>query len=219
VAEKLTLVEQRPTRVAIVDDHAMVRSGLAAFLSVAEDLELVGEAANGQEALRLCAAEAPDVVLMDLVMPGMDGVEATRQIRARFPSIRVIALTSFPEDRLVQDVLEAGALSYLLKNVGADELARAIRAAREGRSTLAPEAAQVLIQRATAPRSPGYDLSPREKEVLALMVQGLSNPDIADRLVVGRSTIKFHVSSILGKLGVQSRTEAVAMAVQNKLLS
>jgi NarL family two-component system response regulator LiaR len=205
--------------VAIVDDHAMVRSGLAAFLSVADDLELVGEAENGQQALRLCAEERPDVVLMDLVMPGMDGVQTTRAIRERFPEIRVIALTSFPEDRLVQDVLEAGALSYLLKNVGADELARAIRAAREGRSTLAPEAAQVLIQRATHSPSPGHDLSPREKEVLALMVQGLSNPDIADRLVVGRSTIKFHVSSILGKLGVQSRTEAVAMAVQHHLVS
>jgi len=213
------LAEERATRIAIVDDHAMVRSGLAAFLSVADDLELVGEAENGQQALRLCADERPDVVLMDLVMPGMDGVQATRAIRERFPEIRVIALTSFPEDRLVQDVLEAGALSYLLKNVGADELARAIRAAREGRSTLAPEAAQVLIHRATHPQTPGHDLSPREKEVLALMVQGLSNPDIAGRLVVGRSTIKFHVSSILGKLGVQSRTEAVAVAVQNRLVS
>ncbi|HYW88225.1 MAG TPA: response regulator transcription factor [Chloroflexota bacterium] len=213
------MAEQRATRIAIVDDHAMVRSGLAAFLSVADDLELVGEAENGQQALRLCAEERPDVVLMDLVMPGMDGVQATRAIRERFPDIRVIALTSFPEDRLVQDVLEAGALSYLLKNVGADELARAIRAAREGRSTLAPEAAQVLIHRAAHQPSPGHDLSPREREVLALMVQGLSNPDIADRLVVGRSTIKFHVSSILGKLGVQSRTEAVAMAVQHRLVS
>ena len=212
------MTEQGPTRVAIVDDHAMVRSGLAAFISVADDLELVGEAENGNQALRLCAEERPDVVLMDLVMPGMDGVATTRAIRERFPDIRVIALTSFPEDRLVQDVLEAGALSYLLKNVGADDLARAIRAARAGRSTLAPEAAQVLIQRATKPPAPGHDLSPREKEVLALMVQGLSNPDIADRLVVGRSTIKFHVSSILGKLGVQSRTEAVALAIQHHLV-
>ena len=212
------MTDQESTRVAIVDDHAMVRSGLAAFISVADDLELVGEAENGNQALRLCAEERPDVVLMDLVMPGMDGVATTRAIRERFPDIRVIALTSFPEDRLVQDVLEAGALSYLLKNVGADELARAIRAARMGRSTLAPEAAQVLIQRATRPPSPGHDLSPREKEVLALMVQGLSNPDIADRLIVGRSTIKFHVSSILGKLGVQSRTEAVAMAIQHNLV-
>jgi len=207
-----------PTRVLIVDDHAMVRSGLAAFLSVTDDLELVGEADGGVQALRMCAEHQPDVVLMDLVMPGMDGVATTRAIRERFPAIRVIALTSFPEDRLVQDVLEAGALSYLLKNVSADELSRAIRAARQGQSTLAPEAAQALISRVTAPKLPGHDLSPREREVLALMVQGLNNPDIAERLVVGRSTVKFHVSSILGKLGVQSRTEAGAVAVQHHLV-
>src|SRR5205823_745822 len=154
----------------------------------------------------------------DLVMPGMDGVATTRAIRERFPNVRVIALTSFPEDRLVQEVLEAGALSYLLKNVGVDELARAIRAARAGQSTLAPEAAQSLIQRAIQPKPRGFDLSPREKEVLALMVQGLNNPDIAERLVVGRSTVKFHVSSILSKLSVQSRTEAVALAVQHHIV-
>jgi NarL family two-component system response regulator LiaR len=205
-------------KVMIVDDQPMVRSGLTAFLSVSDDLELVGEAENGIQALRLCADAQPDVVLMDLVMPGMDGVAATRAIVDRFPNVRVIALTSFPEDQLVQDVLEAGALSYLLKNVGVDELARAIRAARAGQPTLAPEAAQVLIRRATQPKAPGHDLSPREREVLALMVQGLNNPDIAERLVVGRSTVKFHVSSILGKLGVQSRTEAVALAVQHRLV-
>jgi NarL family two-component system response regulator LiaR len=206
------------TRVMIVDDHAMVRSGLSAFISAADDLELVGEAANGTEAVRMCADARPDVILMDLVMPGMDGVATTRAIRERFPNVRVIALTSFPEDRLVQDVLEAGALSYLLKNVGVDDLARAIRAARAGQSTLAPEAAQVLIQRAIQPKPRGYDLSPREREVLTLMVQGLNNPDIAERLVVGRSTVKFHVSSILSKLGVQSRTEAVALAVQHHIV-
>lgn len=202
----------------IVDDQPMVRSGLSAFLSVADDFELVGEAENGIQALKLCADAQPDVVLMDLMMPGMDGVAATRAILARFPDVRVIALTSFPQDQLVQEVLQAGALSYLLKNVGIDELARAIRAARAGQPTLAPEAAQALIRRATQPKPPGHDLSPREREVLALMVQGLNNPDIAARLVVGRSTIKFHVSSILGKLGVQSRTEAVALAVQHRLV-
>ena len=207
-----------PTRVMIVDDHAMVRSGLAAFLSVAEDCVLVGEAASGAEALRLCEQATPDVVLMDLIMPGMDGVATTRAIRERFPGIRVIALTSFPEDHLIQEVLEAGAISYLLKNVSADELARAIRAAREGQSILAPEATQALIARVTQPKAPGYDLSAREREVLALMVQGLRNPEIAERLVVGRSTVKFHVSSILGKLGAQSRTEAVAIAIQNHLV-
>jgi NarL family two-component system response regulator LiaR len=203
----------------IVDDQPMVRSGLSAFLSVADDFELVGEAENGIQALKMCADAQPDVVLMDLMMPGMDGVAATRAILERFPDVRVIALTSFPQDQLVQEVLQAGALSYLLKNVGIDELARAIRAARAGQSTLAPEAAQALIRRATQPKAPGHDLSPREREVLALMVQGLNNPDIAERLIVGRSTVKFHVSSILGKLGVQSRTEAVALAVQHGLVS
>ena len=208
-----------PTRVMIVDDHAMVRSGLAAFLSVADDCVLVGEAESGAQALRLCAEVQPDVVLMDLIMPGMNGVATTRAVRERFPTVQVIALTSFPEDRLIQEVLEAGALSYLLKNVSADELARAIRAARQGQSTLAPEAAQALIARVTQPRTPGHDLSARERQVLALMVQGLNNPEIAERLVVGRSTVKFHVSSILGKLGVQSRTEAVVLAVQHGLVS
>jgi NarL family two-component system response regulator LiaR len=207
-----------PIRVLIVDDHAMVRSGLAAFLSVADDLELVGEAENGNQAVRLVAEHQPDVVLMDLVMPGSDGVSATRTIRERFPDTRVLALTSFPEDQLVQQVLQAGATGYLLKNVGADELAQAIRATRAGRATLAPEAAQALIARATSGPAPGHDLSPREREVLALMVQGLSNPEIADRLVVGRSTVKFHVSSILGKLGATTRTEAVALALQHHLV-
>jgi NarL family two-component system response regulator LiaR len=207
------------TRVMIVDDHAMVRSGLAAFLAVADGCELVGEAASGAQALKMCPEVEPDVVLMDLMMPEMDGVAATRAIRERFPTIQVIALTSFPEEQMLQDVLEAGALSYLLKNVGADELARAIRAAHQGQATLAPEATKALIARVTQQKEVlGHDLSAREREVLALMVQGLNNPEIAQRLVVGRSTVKFHVSSILGKLGVQSRTEAVALAVQHHLV-
>jgi NarL family two-component system response regulator LiaR len=156
---------------------------------------------------------------MDLVMPGMDGAAATRAVRERCPGVQVIALTSFKEDELVKGALQAGAIGYLLKNVSAEELASAIRAARVGRPTLSPEATQALIQQASAPRPPGHDLTAREREVLALMVQGLSNPDIADRLIVGRSTVKFHVSSILGKMGVESRTEAVALAVQHHLVS
>lgn len=209
---------ERPIRVMIVDDHAVVRSGLGAFLLAFDDLELVGEAGSGVEALRQCDQLKPDVVLMDLMMPEMDGAAATRAIRAAHPQVQVIALTSFREDDLVQGALKAGAIGYLLKNVTAVQLADAIRGAFAGRPTLAPEAAQALIHSATKPAAPTYDLTEREREVLALMVEGLNNPDIATRLVVSRSTVKFHVSSILSKLGVASRTEAVALAVQQHLV-
>jgi len=202
-------------RVLIVDDHEMVRSGLARFLLTASDLELVGEASTGAEAVRLCEALGPDVVLMDMVMPDMDGAAATRAIRERYPEVRVIALTSFPEVDLVQKALEAGALSYLMKNVGAEELSAAIRLASENRSTLGPEAAQALIGKATGRTPVGSDLSPREREVLALMTRGLTNRAVAERLVISGSTVEFHVSNILAKLAVGSRTEAVALAVRH----
>ena len=212
------MTQANPVRVLLVDDHAVVRSGLAAFLLAFDDLELVGEAGSGEEAVRFCEEHRPDVVLMDLVMPGMDGAAATRAIRERWPQVQVIALTSFKEKELVQGALEAGAIGYLLKNVTADELAEAIRKAHAGKPTLAPEAAQVLIQATREPPSLGYDLTAREREVLALMVEGLSNPEIAERLVVSPSTVKFHVSNILSKLGVAGRTEAVALAVQSGLV-
>ncbi|HUV90878.1 MAG TPA: response regulator transcription factor [Anaerolineae bacterium] len=212
------MVETKRIRVLLVDDHAVVRSGLGAFLLAFDDLELVGEASSGEEAVRLCDQVRPDVVLMDLVMPGMDGAAATRAIRQRCPHIQVIALTSFKEKELVQGALKAGAIGYLIKNVSADELSDAIRAAYAGKPTLAPEAAQALIRAATEPPAPGYDLTAREREVLELMVEGLNNVGIAERLVVSRSTVKFHVSSILSKLGVASRTEAVALALQHSLV-
>jgi len=212
------MAEQKPIKVLIVDDHAVVRSGLSAFLMIFEDLILVGDAAGGAESLRMCEKHHPDVVLMDLVMPGMDGAAATRAIRERWSEIQVIALTSFKEDDLVQSALQAGAIGYLLKNVSADELYDAIRAAYIGRPTLAPEAAEALIQVATQGPKIGRDLTNREREILALMVEGLSNPGIAERLVVSRSTVKFHVSNILSKLEVSSRTEAVALALQHHLV-
>ena len=207
-----------PIRVLLVDDHAVVRSGLGAFLMAFDDLELVGEASDGREAVRLCEQLQPDVVLMDLVMPGMDGAAATQAIRERCPELQVIALTSFKETELVEGAMQAGAIGYLLKNVSADKLAEAIREAHEGNPTLAPEAAQALIQAARQPRKLGFDLTDRELDVLALMVEGLTNPQIAERLIVSRSTVKFHVSNILSKLGASSRTEAVSLALQHDLI-
>lgn len=213
------MTDPAPIRVMLVDDHAVVRSGLSAFLLAYDDFELVGEASSGEQALRLCEQVKPDVVLMDMVMPGMDGAAATQAIRQKYPSIQVIALTSFKEQELVQGALQAGAIGYLLKNVSADELASAIRSAHAGLPTLAPEAAQALIQATLNPTNRiGFDLTDREHEVLVLMVEGLNNNQIAERLVISVSTAKFHVSSILSKLGASTRTEAVSLALQNKLV-
>ena len=206
-------------RVMVVDDHTMVRRGLGTFLKVFDDLELAGEAASGQAAIQLCAQLQPDVVLMDMVMPDMDGATATRLIRKQSPSIQVLALTSFKEEILVQSAMQAGAIGYLLKDVSADELAQAIRAAHAGRSTLSPEAAQALVHAASQPPSPGIDLTEREREVLTLMVEGLNNTQIAAKLTVSPSTVKSHVSNILSKLGVASRTEAVTLALRNHLVA
>jgi NarL family two-component system response regulator LiaR len=203
----------------LVDDHAMVRRGLATFLKVFDDLELAGEAASGEAALQQCTQFQPDVVLMDMMMPGMDGATATRLIRQQFPMVQVIVLTSFKEEKLVQDALQAGAISYLLKDVSASELAQAIRAAHAGRGTLSPEAAQVLIHAATQPPALGHDLTERERTVLVLLVEGLNNTEIAARLGISPSTIKSHVSHLLAKLGVASRTEAATLAVRHGLVA
>jgi len=202
----------------LVDDHTMVRRGLATFLKVFDDLQLVGEAESGAAAIQLCGEILPDVVLMDMVMPDMDGAAATRSICQKYPQVQVIALTSFKEGDLVKEALEAGAIAYLLKDVSADDLVRAIRAAHAGRATLSPEAAQALVERANQPPPPGLDLTERERDVLALMVEGLNNTQIAGRLTVSPSTIKSHVSNILSKLDVTSRTEAVTFALRNRII-
>jgi NarL family two-component system response regulator LiaR len=204
-------------RIMLVDDHTVVRSGLSAFLSVNPDLELVGEAENGEQAVARANILKPDVILMDLMMPVMDGVAATTAIKKQHPGIQIIALTSFQEDELVQNVLKAGAIGYLMKNVSARELAAAIRAAKEGKMTLSPEAAQALVH-ASQQAQETETLTEREREVLKQMVEGLNNAEIAERLVVSLSTIKYHISNILMKLGVDNRVAAVTLAIQKKLV-
>ena len=205
-------------RVLLVDDHAVVRSGLSFFLSTTNDIEVVGEAADGEQALRLCAQLQPDVVLMDMVMPRMDGFTAMQQIRQRYPAIRVLALTSFLDGEFVQRALQAGASGYLLKDVQARDLADAIRAAYAGRSTLATEATQALIQTVAQPAQEGEALSERERDVLVRMVRGLSNGEIAAQLMISTNTVRHHVRNILAKLEVTNRTEAVHVAMQRGLV-
>lgn len=204
-------------RIMIVDDHAVVRSGLGAFLGAIPDLELIGEAEDGEQAVARARSLQPDVILMDLMMPGMDGVTATRLIREQTPSIQVLALTSFQEDDMVQNAMQAGAIGYLMKNVTTRELSAAIRAAHEGKMTLSSEAAQSLV-RATRRTSETEPLTQREQEILKLMVEGLNNAQIAERIVVSISTVKYHISNILMKLGVDNRVAAVTMAIQKKLI-
>jgi NarL family two-component system response regulator LiaR len=205
-------------RVMIVDDHALVRSGLEAFLSVQKDIKLVAQARNGHQAIALCNDVHPDVILMDLIMPDLSGVNTIHQIKQNFPRVQCIALTSYKDEELVQGALKAGAIGYLLKDVTADDLAKAIRSAYVGNPTLSPEITQTLIHLHTNGPAIGSDLTERELEVLLLMIDGLNNPEIADRLIISRGTVKFHVSSILSKLQVSSRTEAVSLALQNHLI-
>ena len=209
----------KPIRVMLVDDHTMVRKGLSTFLKVFDYLELVGEAESGADAIKLCGEVLPDVILMDMVMPDMDGATATALIRQKHPQVQILVLTSFKEGDLIKKALAAGAIGYLLKDVSADDLARAIRAAHVGRATLSPEAAQSLVETTNLPPAPGLDLTEREREVLALMVEGSSNSQIAVKLGVSSSTIKSHVSNILSKLGVASRTEAVTLALRSHIIS
>jgi NarL family two-component system response regulator LiaR len=212
------MTQTNPIRVLLVDDHMVVRSGLSTVLSVYDDLKLVGEAGDGEEAIRLCERLQPDVVLMDLLMPKMDGVTTIKSIKTHWPKIQIIALTSFKEKEYVEGALKAGANGYLLKDVSAEELINAVRRAVAGQPSLSPEAAQVLIQNVNEPSLSHPNMTGRELEILTLMVEGLSNNEIAERLIVSQSTVKFHVSNILSKLGVTGRTEAVALALKHHLV-
>ena len=205
-------------KILLVDDHAVVRSGLSKFLLVNKDLELVGEAGDGAEAITMVGLHKPDVVLMDLMMPGMDGITATREIHQKYPQVKVIALTSFSEQNLVQGALQSGAAGYLQKNVTAVELGNAIRSAAAGRMTLSPEAAQALANSVVQPQIAGNAITDRERDVLRCMVDGLNNNEIAEKLIISLGTVKFHVSNIFQKLGVDSRVEAVKAAIEQKLV-
>src|SRR5215208_756606 len=205
-------------RVLITDDHGVVRQGLRMFLSLDPDIQVVGEAQDGREALEMARELKPDVVLMDLLMPVMDGLESTKAIRTELPEVEVIALTSVLEGASVTGAVRAGAIGYLLKDTDSDELHRAIRGAAEGRVQLAPEAAACLISEAATPENPEA-LTDREAEVLRLLARGKANKQIASSLYVSEKTVKAHVSSILMKLGVQSRTQAALYAVRTGLVS
>lgn len=212
------MTEQRRIRVLVVDDHAVVRSGIEYSLLALDDIQLVGSVSSGAEAIRVCQQLHPDVILMDMVMPEMDGVDATRELLRLCPQAQVIALTSFQEASLVQRALQAGAISYLLKDIGMEELAKAIRSAASGHAVLAPGAAKALAEAANQPPELGSDLTGREREVLSLIVDGKSNAEIADILTVSLSTARFHVSTILSKLGATNRAEAAALAVKHDLV-
>jgi two-component system, NarL family, response regulator LiaR len=208
-------------KVLLVDDHEMVRIGLAAVLGTEDGIEVVGEASNGQEGIRLALEYKPDVVLMDLVMEGMDGIETTRRLLAQHPDCKVIVLTSFLDDEKMYPVIEAGAFSYLLKTSRASEIAHAIRSAAKGVSILESQVASKMMSRFRQPpaasRAPHEELTEREMEVLRLIAKGKSNQEVADELFIGIKTVKFHVTNILAKLGVEDRTQAAIYAFRHGL--
>jgi two-component system, NarL family, response regulator LiaR len=207
-------------KVLLVDDHEMVRIGLAAVLGTEEGIEVVGEASNGQDGIRLAQEYRPDVVLMDLVMEGMDGIETTRKLLQLYPDCKVIVLTSFLDDEKMYPVIEAGAFSYLLKTSRASEIAQAIRAAAKGQSILESQVASKIMNRFRQPKpaaEPHEELTDREMEVLRLIAKGKSNQELADELFIGVKTVKFHVTNVLAKLGVEDRTQAAIYAFKHGL--
>lgn len=211
-------MEKDKIRVMVVDDHVVVRLGLKHSLLTQDDMELVAEAGSGEEALRLCDRLQPDVVLMDVVMPGMGGIAATRAIRQRYPRVQVVILTSFQQKELVQQAIRAGAIGFLVKTVSIDELAGAIRAAVAGRPILCGEVIRVLMEQSSELSQPQENLTARQQEVLALVAAGRSNNEIADRLIISPATVRHHVSEILARLGAANRAEAAALAMRDGLV-
>ncbi len=217
----MNLTDTKRIKVLLVDDHQVVRQGLRTFLSLHDDIEIVGEASDGQAAVELTEQLLPDVILMDLVMPNLDGIAATKRIHGSHDNVQIIALTSFIEDDKIIPAIQAGAASYLLKDVTADVLVEAIRAARRGERRLHPEAMRKLMEEVAKPPTPvpaAGSLTARELEVLALVAQGKHNREIAAALVISDKTAKMHISNILGKLGLEDRTQLAIYAIQNGLV-
>jgi NarL family two-component system response regulator LiaR len=212
------IMDGQKIRVLIIDDHDMVRHGLKILLQAFPEFEVVGDTDDARLTLALCATHQPDIVLMDVFMPQMDGVVAARLVHEKFPSIRIIALTSTADEDHINDMLRAGAISYILKTGSIDDVANAIRSAYHGKATLAPEATRVLISTIHHPAKIGYNLSRQELKVLALLVEGLNNREIADRMVVSQSTVKAHVGNIFAKLNTNSRTKAITIALRHQLI-
>jgi len=212
------MLDETQIRIVIVDDHAMVREGLITFLKVFRDLQFIGEAANGAEAILLCQRVQPDVILMDMMMPEMDGPTAINHIHKAYPNIQIIALTSFGQEDLIKAALQAGATSYLLKNIGASDLASAIRSAHAGRATFATEVTQILYHASVQLPHIGHDLTARERQVLGLIVKGYSNGLIAEHLIISKTTVKGHLNNLFSKLNVSNRTEAATLALQEHIV-
>jgi two-component system, NarL family, response regulator LiaR len=203
-------------RVLLVDDHSQIHRALSMINDVYIDVQVIGHAGNGEEAVQLAGQMRPDVIVMDVIMPVMDGIEATRRIHQQHPDIKILALSSFQDEASVRDMLKAGAVGYVLKNTSVEELTHTIRVAHSGKSVFSPEVTQILLE-TPKPESPDYGLSARETEVLRLMAKGQNNREIANVLTISEATVKFHVRGILSKLGVSGRVEAVALAIEHNL--
>ncbi|MDD3776196.1 MAG: response regulator transcription factor [Actinomycetota bacterium] len=205
-------------KVLVTDDHLLVRQGIRALLEMCDDIEIVGEAENGHQAFELCLEFNPDIVLMDLIMPGLSGVETIKTILKDMPQAKIVVLTSFVDKKLIEESLKAGAIGYVLKNVSGDDLIEIIRNAYQGKPTLSSEASDFLISNLKRPSIEDFSLTNQEQNILSCLADGLSNKEIAKKLVLSVSTVKFHVSNILTKLGASSRAEAVSIALKNKLV-